>query len=97
MRFGEKVFTILKAYNIRQGLTRKDDSWPDRFFNEQMPEGPAKGAILSRDTIEQVLDEYYELRGWDKKTGLPGAEKLNELGLYDIVADLQKLGKLPIN
>jgi len=97
MRFGEKVFTILKAYNVRQGLTRKDDSWPDRFFSEPLPEGPAKGSMLSRDTIEQMLDEYYELRGWDKKTGLPGAEKLNELGLHDIATDLQKLGKLPRN
>ena len=61
-----------------------------------MPEGPAKGAILSRDTIDKLLDEYYELRGWDKKTGLPTKEKLIELGLDDIANDLFEQGKLPV-
>ncbi|MFC1970429.1 aldehyde ferredoxin oxidoreductase family protein [Chloroflexota bacterium] len=95
MKSGEKVFTLLKAYTARQGLTREDDTWPDRFFTEPLPEGPAKGAILSRDKIRQLLDEYYELRSWDKETGLPTAEKLNELGLHDVADELLKLGKLP--
>ncbi|MFC1980974.1 aldehyde ferredoxin oxidoreductase family protein [Chloroflexota bacterium] len=95
MKFGAKVFTLLKAYSVRQGLTRKDDSWPDRFYEEPLPEGSAKGAVLSRDSIEQLLDEYYELRGWDKRTGLPTKEKLIDLGLHDIAKDLLKRGKLP--
>ncbi|MFC1869738.1 aldehyde ferredoxin oxidoreductase family protein [Chloroflexota bacterium] len=95
MKLGEKVFTLLKAYTIRQGLTRKDDTWPDRFFTEPLPEGPAKGAMLSRDTINRLLDEYYELRGWDKKSGLPAKDKFTGLGLGDIADDLSKLGKLP--
>lgn len=95
MKAGEKNFTLLKAYTMREGLTRKDDMYPDRFFTEPLPEGPAKGAILSRDTIESLLDEYYELREWDKKTGLPTKEKLNRLGLNDIATNLQKSGKLP--
>lgn len=94
MKSGERVFTLLKAYNIRQGLTRKDDNWPDRFYTEPLPEGPAKGAMLSRDTIKQVLDEYYELRGWDKETGLPTKQKLIELGLRDIANELLGLGRL---
>jgi len=53
-----------------------------------LPEGPAKGTVLSKDTIEQVLDEYYELRGWDKRTGLPTKEKLIELGLYNVAEHL---------
>ena len=94
MKFGEKIFTLLKAYTMRQGVTKKDDTWPDRFFNECLPEGPAKGAVLSRDTIGQVLNEYYELRGWDKRTGLPTKEKLIELGLNDIADDLLRQGRL---
>ena len=50
---------------------------------EPLPEGPAKGAVLSRNTINQLLDEYYELRGWDKRSGIPTEEKLIELGLGD--------------
>ncbi len=94
MKFGEKVFTLFKTYTVRQGLTRKDDTWPDRFYTEPLPEGPAKGAMLSRDTIEQLLDEYYELRGWDRKSGNPTKDKLVELGLDDVANELLKLGKL---
>ncbi len=96
MKFGERIFTMLKAYIVRQGLTRKDDNWPDRFYEEPLPEGPAKGTVLSRDTIERLLDEYYELRGWDKRTGLPTREKLSELGLTDVANELLELGKLPV-
>jgi aldehyde:ferredoxin oxidoreductase len=85
---------LLKAYTIREGLTRKDDRWPARFFSEPLPEGPAKGAVLSRDEIDRLLDEYYELRGWDKESGLPNKHKLIELGLDDVADDLIKRGKL---
>lgn len=95
MNYGEKIFNLLKAHNIRQGLTRKDDNWPDRFYEESLPDGPAKGARLSRNTIEQLLNEYYGLRGWDIKTGIPSERKLIELGLGDIASDLLKLGRLP--
>jgi len=94
VKLGEKSLTLLKVYNVRQGLTRKDDDWPDKFYTEIMSEGPSKGAVLSRDTIKQVLDEYYELRGWDKETGLPTVEKLTELGLSDVADELLKLGKI---
>jgi aldehyde:ferredoxin oxidoreductase len=94
MILGERVLTLFKAYTIRQGLTRKDDTWPNRFFTEPLPEGPAKGAVLSRDTIDQLLDEYYELRGWDRSSGLPTGQKLRELGLSDIADDLVALGRL---
>ncbi|MFC1901865.1 aldehyde ferredoxin oxidoreductase family protein [Chloroflexota bacterium] len=94
MRSGEKVFTLLKVYNVRQGLTRKDDTWPSRFFTEPLPEGPSKGTVLSKNTIERLLDEYYELRGWDIKTGLPTKEKLIELGLGDVVTELISLGRI---
>ena len=95
MKLGKKTFTLLKAYTIRQGLARKDDHLPDRFYTEPLPEGPAKGAVLSRGEIDKLLDEYYELRGWDKKSGLPTQEKLAELGLSDIADELLEMGKLP--
>ncbi|MFC1980649.1 aldehyde ferredoxin oxidoreductase family protein [Chloroflexota bacterium] len=94
MKLGEKVFTVLKAYIIREGLTRKDDTWPDRFYTEPLPEGPTKGAVLSREEMDKLLDEYYELRGWDKRTGLPSKDKLVELGLGDIAKELASMGKI---
>ena len=95
MKLGERVFTIFKAYTIREGLSRKDDNLPDKFFEEPLPEGPAKGKVLSRADIETFLEDYYDLRGWDKQSGLPTAETLNSLGLKDIGVDLQARGKLP--
>lgn len=88
MKVGEKVFTLLKMYTVRQGLTRRDDTFPERFYKEPLPEGPSKGAVLSRDTMDRLLDEYYELRGWDKSTGIPTEQKLAELGLEDMARDL---------
>jgi aldehyde:ferredoxin oxidoreductase len=95
MTFGEKLFTILKAYAVRQGLTREEDAWPNRFYEEPLLEGPATGAVLSREEINRLLDEYYTLRGWDKRSGLPTGEKLVELGLRDIADEFHVLGLLP--
>ena len=83
---------MLKANTAKQGLTRKDDTCPERFYTEPLPEGPAKGAVLSRDEINRLLDEYYELRDWDKKSGLPTESKLIDLGLSDIADGLMKRG-----
>jgi aldehyde:ferredoxin oxidoreductase len=81
MEIGERIFTIQRLYNIREGISRKDDTWPDRFFEEKLPEGPAKGAVVSRETIERVLDEYYGARGWDRITGCPTPQTLHRLGI----------------
>ena len=50
---------------------------------EPCPEGPHKGKVAA-DMFETVLDEYYEWRGWDKRTGLQTRSKLEELGLEDV-------------
>lgn len=94
MMMGEKVFNLQRAYLARAGITRKDDDWPERFYREALPEGPAKGARLSRDMTDKYLDEYYEARGWDKRTGNPTKTKLMALGLEDVADDLTRLGKL---
>ena len=96
MKSGEKIFNLFKAYCVRQGQSRKDDHWPDRFYKEPVADGPRKGATLSRETMDGVLDGYYEVRGWDKKTGVPTKEKLNQLGLEQVAEDLAKHGKLPL-
>ena len=49
--------------NRKFGLTRKDDTLPDRFTKEQLPRGPTKGSTVD---IERMVDEYYDLHGWDK-------------------------------
>jgi aldehyde:ferredoxin oxidoreductase len=94
MKLGERVFTLLKAYTIRHGLTRRDDTLPNRFYTEPLPEGPARGMVLSKETVDRVLDEYYELRGWDTNSGLPTEQRFAELGLQDIGRQLREQGKI---
>ncbi|MFC1920445.1 aldehyde ferredoxin oxidoreductase family protein [Chloroflexota bacterium] len=95
MEAGERVFNLFKAYNARDGQSRIDDNMADRFYDEPVPDGPREGATLSRATIDGVLDEYYNVRGWDKKMGVPTREKLSELGLDDIADDLAKRKIIP--
>ncbi|MFB0508849.1 MAG: aldehyde ferredoxin oxidoreductase C-terminal domain-containing protein, partial [Thermodesulfobacteriota bacterium] len=80
-RCGERVYNVEKLFNFREGFARDADYPPPRFFEEEMPDGPAKGAKLNREEYDRLLDEYYEARGWNKTTGEPTPEKLRSLGL----------------
>jgi aldehyde:ferredoxin oxidoreductase len=83
MEMGERIFNIQRLFLVREGMGRKDDIYPDRFFIEKMPEGPSAGAVLSRETISGVLDEYYDARGWDRETGRPTPQTLGRLGIQE--------------
>lgn len=83
-KIGERVYNLARAFSIRDGLTRADDTLPKRLLEEPLPEGAAQGHTVKQ--LEQSLDVYYELRGWDKKTGKPTPEKLKQLNL-DYVVD----------
>jgi len=77
---GERIVNLNRAFNIRCGISRKDDTLPKRLVKEPAPIGPAKGHVVE---LDQMLDEYYRCRGWDLKTGKPTYEKLASLGLED--------------
>jgi aldehyde:ferredoxin oxidoreductase len=83
MKMGERIFNIQRLYLVREGMGRKDDTYPERFYKEKMPEGPSAGAGLSRETIGRVLDEYYDARGWDRETGIPTPQTLDRLGIEE--------------
>jgi aldehyde:ferredoxin oxidoreductase len=87
---GRRVTALEKAYNIREaGIGRKDDYPPYRFVSEPMPDGPAKGRVFEAD---EMLDEYYESKGYDKQTSWPYVETMQELGLNEITKELQSAG-----
>lgn len=92
LRIGERIINLERAFNIREGLSRKDDTLPKRFLEEPLPDGPAKGHIVNN--LDAMLDEYYEDRGWDKETGFPTREKLDELGLKEVADDLGRMNRL---
>jgi len=81
LRVGERINNLAHAFNVREGLTRADDTLPERLLTEPLKGGASKGHFISRDELNQMLDEYYEARGWDVQTGAPSREKLEELGL----------------
>jgi aldehyde:ferredoxin oxidoreductase len=82
-RTGERIYNLERAFNIREGITRADDTLPKRLLEEPLPEGPAEGQI---NNLGILLDPYYEFRGWDKATGKPTPEKLRELGLEEVIS-----------
>lgn len=88
---GERIFNVMRAYNVREGMRREHDDWPQRFYDQPLERGDEKH-ILSKEREDKLLNRYYELRGWDVKTGVPTQGKLRELQLYDVADDLLKLG-----
>ncbi|HEY97370.1 MAG TPA: aldehyde ferredoxin oxidoreductase family protein [Dehalococcoidia bacterium] len=79
-KIGERINNIARLFNIREGFTRKDDTFPKRLMTEAIKEGASKGQLISQKDLDTMLDEYYSVRGWDKD-GNPSAAKLKELGI----------------
>jgi aldehyde:ferredoxin oxidoreductase len=87
----ERILDLERAFNVRTGIRRKDDTLPRRFLEEPIPEGPSKGMYTDEQTLNKMLDDFYTLKGWDKRTGIPTKEKLIKIGLEDVAKELEKL------
>lgn len=83
---GERIRNLERMFDARQGLTREMDTLPNKFFDKPLTRGKYQGCVLDREKFEQMKDQYYEKRGWDKATGIPTPEKLKTLGLDKVVA-----------
>jgi aldehyde:ferredoxin oxidoreductase len=78
---GERINTVARLINIREGLGRKDDTLPWKVMNMPIPdEGPVKGAVVTQKELDLLLDDYYSSRGWTLE-GVPTPTKLKELGM----------------
>jgi aldehyde:ferredoxin oxidoreductase len=88
-QLAERIYTLTRCYNVREGMDRKDDTLPPRILHDPLPDGPGQGKIIGDETFNKMLDEYYVLRGWDSN-GIPTPETLDRLGLKDIVGALPK-------
>ncbi len=81
----ERVWNLNRLFLIREnqkGFGRHFDYPPPRVYEEKVTDGPTKGSSVKKEDIDKLLDEYYQLRGWDKD-GRPSRAKLKELGLVD--------------
>ncbi|MEM2336870.1 MAG: aldehyde ferredoxin oxidoreductase family protein [Candidatus Bathyarchaeia archaeon] len=82
---GERINNLARVINVREGLGRKDDTLPWKVMNVPIPdEGPSKGAYVTQEELEMMLDDYYEARGWTRD-GIPTPEKLKALGMDDLI------------
>ncbi len=88
---GERIYNLERAFNCREGIRRKDDTIPHRALHQPIPEGPSKGMFTPPAEFEAMLNEYYQLRGWDGN-GLPTLGKLKELDIEEISRDLPVTG-----
>jgi aldehyde:ferredoxin oxidoreductase len=79
---GERITNLMRAFNVREGISRKDDTLPERVLKEPLP----KGGI---PPLDGMLNEYYKARKWNVRTGMPSTEKLKELGLEWVSEDLR--------
>lgn len=84
LKCGERIWNLIRVFNVREGVRRKDDTLPPRVFEDPLPDDVVKGVVLRRDEFDNALMEYYRLRGWDLN-GIPTKGKLVELGLDDYV------------
>jgi len=77
---GQRRDAMARCFNARQGITAKDDVLPPRL-TEPVGPGPNEGKVVDMANLEEMKHLYYEMRNWDRETGVPGYAKLYELDL----------------
>ncbi len=77
---GARRLNLFRVFNAREGLDRKADTLPKKFFKALKGTGPTSGFALSKEEFETALDEYYKIAGWTND-GIPTPETLKQ---YDI-------------
>jgi aldehyde:ferredoxin oxidoreductase len=80
MSIGERIYNLDRLFNVREGLTRKDDYLPYRITHDPISNGISKGSYVKEEELQHMLDEYYEVRGWSKD-GIPTRMHLFKLGM----------------
>lgn len=78
---GKRIIDIERMFNNREGITRKDDTLPKRYFDDPMPLKIAKGHHIDRKEFDSLLTRYYKLRGWTND-GQVKKERIKELEAY---------------
>jgi aldehyde:ferredoxin oxidoreductase len=80
MKLGERRINMLRAFNAREGFSRKDDCLPDKFFVPLKGTGPTADMAVDRGQLEAAIDQYYQIMGWTQD-GITTPTKMTELGL----------------
>jgi len=86
LTIADRIETLIRMFNLREGLTRKDDTLPYRTLWEPLPDGPAKGEFIGEENLKRMIDDYYTCRGWDSE-GVPTTVTLQK---YDLPNEAPK-------
>jgi len=87
LKIGDRIFNLARAFNVREGIRRKDDMLPPRIM-QPATTGSTKGVGITN--YEAMLNEFYRLEEWDED-GIPKPEKLKRLGLDDVASYIASL------
>jgi aldehyde:ferredoxin oxidoreductase len=87
---GERINVLGRLFNIREGLTRKDDNMPPKVMSTPIPDNTvSKGSYVSQQELDFMLNDYYAYRGWTPE-GVPTVEKLKDLAMEDLTYIIEK-------
>jgi len=95
---GERGVNMEKILNVLEGFGRKDDRFPERWFEPILFDGHEQhtltyfGDPLTKEVAHKLLDDYYDERGWDVTLGIPTSSTLQKLKLSNVAEDLKKKG-----
>jgi aldehyde:ferredoxin oxidoreductase len=88
----KRIVTLERCFNVREGISRKDDVLPKRLMTEKLPDGPKKGAVVTAEEMKKMQDDHYKFYGWDDN-GIPTAETLKKLNLEFAEAQIKPFRK----
>ena len=80
---GERIWNLNRIFNLKAGFGARDDTLSDKITKQALKSGPHAGRIFSQADLVEMRGLYYHLRGWNEE-GIPGQEKLKELGLLNL-------------
>ena len=86
----DRIYAVERCFSIREGIRKKDDFLQGKWVAGPIPGGPLKGSAIDRDKFEKMLEDYYQMRGWDKETGIPTQERLQALGVSEVAQDMEQ-------
>jgi aldehyde:ferredoxin oxidoreductase len=84
--------TAERVFNVREGISSKDDRLPKRMYAEKLPAGPKKGVVFTEEDHKKSSTDAYKFLGWDEK-GIPTESSLKAYGLDYLIDDLNAARK----
>jgi aldehyde:ferredoxin oxidoreductase len=86
----DRIYTVERCFLIREGIQKKDDFLQGKWARESVKGGPFDGSSIDKEKFEKMLEDYYEVRGWDRQSGIPTKERLERLGMGKVAQDMEK-------